>query len=64
MAIGLMNVGEACFMKIEPRLAYGSKGFPPLVPPETTVHFDIELLSVEPETDLETLSITERKAMG
>lgn len=59
-----MNIGEICKLKIESRLAYGSKGLPPLIPGNTSVVYDVELISVEPETDPETLTITQRKIMG
>lgn len=59
-----MNVGEICKLKLESRLAYGTKGLDPLVPPEATVHFEVELLSVELEDEPETLTISERRRKG
>ncbi|EFA06496.1 peptidyl-prolyl cis-trans isomerase FKBP8 [Tribolium castaneum] len=64
VAIGLMNVGEKCSLKIEPRLAFGGVGLPPKIPPNATVVYDIELVGVEPEDDPEMLSVLERKAQG
>jgi len=64
LALGLMNKGEICKLKIDSRLAYGSKGFPPLVPPDTNVKYEVEMLSVESEEEPESLSITERRHKG
>lgn len=64
LAIGLMNVGEKCELKIQPRLAYGAKGLEPNVPPDAAVYYSVELISVEPEEDMENLSIEERKIRG
>lgn len=59
-----MNVGELSELKIEPRLAYGKKGLPPAVPPDTTVQFNVELLSVEPDIEIESIGIKERRQIG
>lgn len=59
-----MNVGEISELKMEPRLAYGKKGLPPAVPPDTTVLFDVELLSVEPDIEMESIGIKERRRIG
>lgn len=64
LALGLMNVGEVCKLKLESRLAYGTKGLEPTVPPDATVNFEVELLSVDPEDELETLAISERRRKG
>ncbi|XP_044745021.1 peptidyl-prolyl cis-trans isomerase FKBP8 [Coccinella septempunctata] len=63
VSIGLMNVGETCILKIQPRLAFGSKGLPPKIGPDTTVSYKIELISVA-EEELESMSITQRKIKG
>lgn len=62
IALSLMNIGEKCIIKVEPRLAYGFKGNPPLVPPDTNLIYEIELLDVEEEK--EDHSISERKKIG
>ncbi|KAF5307152.1 hypothetical protein FQR65_LT00668 [Abscondita terminalis] len=64
LALGLMNEGEHCKLKVESRLAYGHKGLDSLVPPDTNVMFDVELLSVDNEDDPETLNIEQRRVKG
>ena len=41
-----LSVGEVARIVIPPELAWGERGFPGLVPPDTTVIFDVELLSI------------------
>lgn len=45
--IGIMTMkkGENAVFTIPPDLAYGGAGSPPTIPPNATLHFDIELLS-------------------
>ncbi|KAJ8955907.1 hypothetical protein NQ318_005455 [Aromia moschata] len=64
LSIGLMNISEKCRLKIEPRLAFGKKGFPPNIPSDTLVIYDVELVSVEPEEEIESLSLHQRKIIG
>lgn len=64
VALGLMNVGEICELKIQPRLAYGSKGLEPNIPPDSTVYYTVELLSFEPEEEIEQLTVAQRQARG
>lgn len=40
-----MKKGERAIFKIPPNLAYGETGSPPLIAPNSTLIFDIELLS-------------------
>lgn len=45
-AILNLSLGARARVKIPPSLAYGSRGFPGLVPPDTWIEFDIELLEI------------------
>ena len=47
-----MKKGERAIFKMPPNLAYGEAGSPPLVPPNATLTFDIELLSWNTIRDL------------
>lgn len=40
-----MKKGERAIFKVPPHLAYGEVGFPPLIPPHSTVIFDVEMIS-------------------
>ena len=40
-----MRKGEQAIFTLKPEYAYGKKGQPPGIPPDTTLKFDIEVLS-------------------
>ena len=54
----MMQVGERSVLTVEPEYAFGKGGYPPMIPEQTKLQFDvrilmglkcqIELLSIEP----------------
>mmetsp|Transcript_30541 Transcript_30541/g.91010 ORF Transcript_30541/g.91010 Transcript_30541/m.91010 type:complete len:273 (-) Transcript_30541:56-874(-) len=47
VGVAAMAPGERATLTCSPQYAYGAKGIPPLIPPDSTLLFDVELLSVE-----------------
>ncbi|GLH09703.1 FK506-binding protein 59 [Gryllus bimaculatus] len=64
LTLPLMDVGEECLVEVAPRFAYGTQGRAPDIPPNSKITYRIELLSAEPEPELETIPIAERKRIG
>ncbi|KAL1679714.1 FK506-binding protein FKBP12 [Schizophyllum commune] len=42
-----LSVGTTARLICTPDYAYGSRGFPPVIPPNATLTFEVELLSVQ-----------------
>jgi FK506-binding protein 1 len=41
-----LSLGQMAILTITPDYAYGSRGFPPVIPPNSTLTFEVELLKI------------------
>ena len=45
--IAQMSLGERAKLAIQPEWAYGEGGYPPIIPPNSVLNFDVELLDIK-----------------
>ncbi|KYN04145.1 Peptidyl-prolyl cis-trans isomerase FKBP8 [Cyphomyrmex costatus] len=63
LTISLMELDEIAEIKIDPRFAYGTRG-EGAVPPNATITYIVELKAIEDGSDIESLSVKERRELG
>ena len=64
LVIALMYPGETDEFVADPELAYGTFGFPPILPSNAAVHYEVTLLEVEAHVTPFDLEVEDRKAVG
>ncbi|KAM6979547.1 peptidyl-prolyl cis-trans isomerase FKBP5 [Aplochiton taeniatus] len=60
IGVASMQKGEVCMLLCRPEYAYGLAGSPPKIPPNTSLLFEVELLSFEGELLTEDGGVTRR----
>jgi len=41
-----LSVGQKAILTVTPDYGYGARGFPPVIPPNAILHFEVELLKI------------------
>uniref|UniRef100_A0A061R893 peptidylprolyl isomerase n=1 Tax=Tetraselmis sp. GSL018 TaxID=582737 RepID=A0A061R893_9CHLO len=42
-----MSIGQRAKLSCTPDYGYGARGFPPVIPPNSALNFDVELLAIQ-----------------
>ncbi|KAG6377054.1 hypothetical protein JVT61DRAFT_1103 [Boletus reticuloceps] len=42
-----LSLGQKAMLTITPDFGYGSRGFPPVIPPNSTLKFEVELIKID-----------------
>ncbi|TIB31104.1 hypothetical protein E3P80_02712 [Wallemia ichthyophaga] len=42
-----MSIGQKAIITATPEVGYGERGFPPVIPPNATLKFEVELLAIQ-----------------
>ena len=58
-----MSKGEKVRITVPPSLAYGDRGYPPVIPPNSRVTFEIELLSLSSQKHAEMAMPAEKEKL-
>jgi len=45
-AVPQLSLGEKALIVVTPDFGYGARGFPPVIPPNATLRFEVELLQI------------------
>ncbi|KAG9403842.1 FK506-binding protein 2B [Aphanomyces cochlioides] len=48
-----MSIGETAKITCAPKLAYGVRGRPPKIPPNTTLVFKVELIAIDEKVNMD-----------
>ncbi|KAG2023910.1 FK506-binding protein 1 [Coprinopsis cinerea AmutBmut pab1-1] len=46
LGVPQLSLGQKAVLTASPDYAYGSRGFPPVIPPNSTLKFEVELLKI------------------